>query len=341
VHPEVIAVSVMNKEYQSDITQPLFLSYRDNFVSFTFSAFDFLNEEGDQFAYYLEGFEKDWNYCGNRHYAEYTNLPGGNYTLKLKVQTADGSWVETTRPIRLHVTNPYWKTWWFFILCGVAAFTMGYLFYYLKIQRELEAERLRARLARDLHDDIGSSLSSISILSDIGIKNVSSNPEETQFIFNKISESSHKTMESMKDIVWTVNPENDEIDSILTRVRVYCSEILEPKGIEYVFKANREVENIKLPMEQRRNFYLIFKEAINNIAKYSKCTGVTITILKPDGKIEMGITDNGIGFNPVNVTDKGNGLKNMNERAKSLNGVLRITSKVGEGTIISLSFPLT
>jgi len=209
------------------------------------------------------------------------------------------------------------------------------------MQRKLEAERLRTRLARDLHDDIGSSLSSISILSDMAGKNAYTNPEETQVIFNKISESSHKTMESMKDIVWTVNPENDTMDSLLTRMRIYASEILEPLGIDYHFKVGEEVENSKLVMEQRRNFYLIFKEAINNIAKYSGCSKVSITIYKSEEKIKMKVTDNGIGFNTINNANKGNGLKNMNERAHLMHGKFIIESIEGEGTIITLVFPVT
>jgi ligand-binding sensor domain-containing protein/two-component sensor histidine kinase len=341
IHPEITSVSVMNKNYTSDITKPLSLGYKDNYVSFAFSAFDFLNEKGDQFAYKLEGLDNDWNYCGNRHYVEYTSLQGGDYTFKLKVQNADGVWIETKHPVHLHIATPYWKTWWFIMLCGLAFFALGYLFYYLRIQRKLEAEKIRKDLARDLHDDIGSSLSSISMLSEMAGKNTSNSPEESQFIFNKISESSHKTMESMKDIVWTVNPENDAMDALLTRMRIYCSEMLEPKGIECDFRTGQEVEKMKLPMEQRRNFYLFFKEAINNIAKYSQGTKVVIAIWKIDEKIEIKITDNGIGFNTASAAAKGNGLKNMNERAKLMHGTLAIESKEKEGTKITLIFPIT
>jgi two-component sensor histidine kinase len=341
VHPEVTSVKVMNKEYLSDITQPLFLSYRDNFISFAFSAFDFINEKGDQFAYCLEGFDNDWNYCGNRHFAEYTNLPGGNYTLKLKVQNANGEWIETIHPVILHITTPYWKTWWFFMLCGVAAFALGYQFYYLKMQRKLEAERLRTRLARDLHDDIGSSLSSISMISKMALKNTPDSKEETQFIFNKISESSHKTMESMNDIVWIVNPENDLMDSLLIRMRMYFSELLESKGVKYNFIAAEEVGKVKLDMDQRKNFYLIFKEALNNLTKYSGCTEVMVKILIEGDKILMEIKDNGLGFYPDDVSAKGNGLKNMKERAKMLKGMLTIESKLGQGTTIKLVLPIT
>lgn len=148
-------------------------------------------------------------------------------------------------------------------------------------------------------------------------------------------------MESMKDIVWTVNPENDAVESLLARMRIYCSEILEPKGIEYDFKADEDVQNIKLEMEQRRNFYLIFKEAINNIAKYSRCNNVNIGINKSVEKIEMKIKDDGVGFNTVDILNRGNGLKNMNERAKLMKGSFIIESALGNGTTLTLAFPIT
>jgi two-component sensor histidine kinase len=331
----------MNKEYLSDIRQPLFLSYRDNYISFAFSAFDFLNEKGDQFAYYLEGFDKDWNYCGNRHFASYTNLPGGEYTLKLKVQNSEGVWIETTHPIHIHITTPYYRTWWFILLCGLAIFALGYLFYYLKIQRELEAVRLRARLARDLHDDIGSSLSSISIISNMARKKPEHVPEEARRIFTKISETSQRTLDSISDLVWTMDPENDLAEDLFMRMRVYTSETLEAKEISYEFNVTEQTGRIKMDMEKRKNFYLIFKEAINNIAKYSKCTKVIIDVKPNNGNLELKITDNGVGFAEPQAEQTGHGLKNMKQRALQMNGRITITSKPGKGTSIELIFPYT
>lgn len=341
IHPEVTSVNVMNKNYPTDITKPLYLSYRDNYISFTFSAFDFLNEKVDQFAYYLEGFDKDWNYCGNRHFTSYTNLPGGSYTLKLKVQNAEGIWVETIHPIHIHITTPYYKTWWFFLLCGLSIFGLGYLFYYLQIQRELEAERLRTRLARDLHDDVGSSLSSISIISNMATKKQEHGPEEVRRIFTKISETSQKTLDSISDLVWTLNPENDMMEDLFMRMRVYMSEILEAKEILYEFNVTEETGRIKITMDKRKNLYLIFKETINNIAKYSKCTKVLISIKLLDGNIAMEVADNGIGFIVEQAARTGNGLKNMQQRASQMGGTITIKSKPGEGTGLKLVFPYT
>jgi len=338
IHPEITSISIMNKEYLEDISKPLYVNYYDNIISFTFSAFDFQNESQDQFAYYLEGFNNDWNYCRDRHFASYTNLPGGDYVLHLKVQDVNGDWTETAHPISIHVTTPYWKTWWFFTFCGLIIFALGSLFYYLRIQREIEAEKLRKRLARDLHDDIGSSLSSIFMISKMAMKNKPPTEEENQFIFNKISESSHKTMESMNDIVWIVNPENDSVELLLTRMRMHYSEIMELKGIEYSFNVTGKIGDVNLYMEQRRNFYLIFKEAVNNLAKYSKCSASSVTISIKGKEIEMNIADNGIGFNTADASTAGNGLKNMKDRAKLLNGKLSIESKEGQGTSIALIF---
>ena len=341
IHPEVTSLSVMNKDYASDINKPLFLSYRDNYVSFAFSAFDFLDEKGDQFAYYLEGFDKDWNYCGNRHFATYTNLPGGNYIFHLMVQNSAGEWVESTHPVTMNFSSPYYKKWWFFLLAGLVIFILGYLFYYAQIQHELEAVRLRARLARDLHDDVGSSLSSISIMSSMATKKPEHSPEDVKRIFTKISETSQKTLDSISDLVWTLDPENDLMQDLFMRMRIYTSEILEAKEIMYEFNVAQETELVKMTMGKRKNIYLIFKEALNNIVKYSKCTQVLINVKLHNHTMEFEIADNGIGFIEGQGEHKGNGLKNMKQRALQLNGTITIKSKPGEGTKIKLQFQYT
>ncbi|HTB31603.1 MAG TPA: two-component regulator propeller domain-containing protein [Bacteroidia bacterium] len=341
IHPEVTSLSVMNKDYISDINKPLFLSYKDNYVSFAFSAFDFLNEKGDRFAYYLEGFDKDWNYCGNRHFATYTNLPGGNYTFHLKVQNSSGEWVESSHPVIMNFSTPFYKKWWFFLVSGLVIFILGYLFYYAQIQSELEAVRLRARLARDLHDDVGSSLSSISIISSMATKKREHSPEDVKRIFTKISETSQKTLDSISDLVWTLDPENDLMQDLFMRMRLYTSEILEAKEIMYEFNVAQETELVKMTMDKRKNIYLIFKEALNNIVKYSKCTRVLINVKLINHTMEFEIADNGIGFIEGTGEHKGNGLKNMKQRASQLNGTLTIKSKPGEGTNIKLLFQYT
>ncbi len=164
---------------------------------------------------------------------------------------------------------------------------------------------------------------------------------EARKIFTKISETSQKTLDSISDLVWTLNPENDLMEDMFMRMRLYISEILEAKEIPYEFNVSQETERIKMTMDKRKNLYLVFKEAINNIAKYAKCTKVTINVKRDHENLELEIIDNGIGFIVELVERNGNGLRNMRQRASQMNGTVTINSKPGEGTCLKLLFRYT
>ncbi|MEQ9378505.1 MAG: tetratricopeptide repeat protein [Imperialibacter sp.] len=204
-------------------------------------------------------------------------------------------------------------------------------------KRIIEMERMRNAIARDLHDDIGSTLSSINIISQLALKE--NNGHSGQY-FQSIHEHSSKIMESMSDIVWSINPNNDSLEQVLVKMKEFAAEILEPKGIAFSFQGIDEVKNIVLASEKRKNVFLIFKEAINNAAKYSNASKIIINVAGQNGNIIFSISDNGDGFDPEKVKP-GNGLKNMEARAKSLVGALSRTSAIGNGTHINLEFPIT
>ncbi|WP_416866041.1 MAG: tetratricopeptide repeat protein [Imperialibacter sp.] len=204
-------------------------------------------------------------------------------------------------------------------------------------KRTIEMERMRNAIARDLHDDIGSTLSSINIMSQLALKE--NNGHAGQY-FQSIHEHSSKIMESMSDIVWSINPNNDSLEQVLVKMKEFAAEILEPKGIAFLFQGIDEVKNIELASEKRKNVFLIFKEAINNAAKYSNASEIVIQVAGQNGNIIFSISDNGKGFDPEKVKP-GNGLKNMEVRAKNLFGELSRTSAVGSGTQISFEFPIT
>jgi two-component system, NarL family, sensor histidine kinase UhpB len=206
-----------------------------------------------------------------------------------------------------------------------------------KAKRQIEMERMRNSIARDLHDDIGSTLSSINIISQIALK--SGDRQSVQY-FQSIHEHSSKIMESMSDIVWSINPNNDSLEQVLVKMKEFAAEILEPKGIAISFQGIDEVKNIELASEKRKNVFLIFKEAINNAARYSNASKIVINVAGQNGNIIFSISDNGNGFDPEKVKP-GNGLKNMEARAKSLLGALSRTSAIGNGTHINLEFPIT
>lgn len=205
-----------------------------------------------------------------------------------------------------------------------------------RTKRILAIERVRNSIARDLHDDMGSALSSIQINSQLALKDTT----RTQLLLNRIAESASKMMESMGDIVWSINPENDTLEKMVVKMKEFAAEILEPKNISYSFEIGEEVAKIKLAVETRKNLYLIYKESVNNAAKYSDGSAVVIALCLQNNKLNLSVRDNGKGFEPSTVRP-GNGLLNMAERARSLQGKLTRQSSPGHGTEILAELPIT
>jgi two-component system sensor histidine kinase UhpB len=201
-------------------------------------------------------------------------------------------------------------------------------------RRLIELEKMRNNIARDLHDDMGSALSSIHIISKVAFENGGERQAVNEQL-KKIHENSGSVLENMSDIVWTINPANDTLEKVLFKMNEFAADLFEPLNIRYTFSQSLNFHNIKLGLQTRKDLYLVFKEAVNNIAKYSQCSEVRITITESDRQIEMQIKDNGIGFDR-NAIRSGNGLKNMEERARQFNGALTISSGPGQGTTIVL-----
>lgn len=206
----------------------------------------------------------------------------------------------------------------------------------LKIKRKLEAQMLRNQLASDLHDDIGSALSSIDISSRVALLQ-KNNYEMVETQLQKIRQQAHKTMESMSDIVWSIKPGNDTLEDTLAHMREFASELCEPLGIGLDFKTPQK-ENIFIGTDMRRNLFLIYKEAVNNAAKYSGCKNITTLLDIDNDMLTMKIEDDGKGFDPHTVKN-GNGLTNMQTRAQHIHARIKIASQPGKGTAITLQYP--
>jgi two-component system, NarL family, sensor histidine kinase UhpB len=202
-------------------------------------------------------------------------------------------------------------------------------------KRLLEIEKVRNNIARDLHDDMGSALSSINILSQVALVEKNGN---TQSYLQRIGEQSARMMEDMGDMVWSINPRNDSMSQVLIRMREFASEIFESKNIEYLFTESG-IEHVTLNADQRKNLFLIFKETINNAAKYSQANKIEINLHQQEHTLVMFIKDNGQGFDKQKVK-AGNGLRNLRERAKEINASLVLKSKVGAGTEVNLKVPI-
>lgn len=203
-------------------------------------------------------------------------------------------------------------------------------------KRLIEIEKVRNSIARDLHDDIGSALSSIHIMSQVAMQ-AKENPVQH---LQRISENASRMMESMNDIVWSINPENDSLEQMIIKMKEFASEILEPQDIRFVFEEGPGIKETKLDLDKRKNLFLIYKESINNAAKYSNGTEVIISLKRKDDTLSLSVRDNGKGFE--RSTNKvGNGLMNMNERARIMNGKLVHLSVPGKGTEVLAELPVT
>lgn len=206
-----------------------------------------------------------------------------------------------------------------------------------RTKRLLEVEKLRNSIARDLHDDLGSTLSSIHILSQMALQKKES-PDKG--LFSKINVQTASMMDKLSDIVWSIHPNNDSLEQLLSKMQEFAAEILEPKGITYQFEVGEDAVHIKLDLEKRRNLFLIFKEALNNAAKYADSKHLDIRLNVEDRKLNLLIKDDGKGFD-MKQTKKGNGLFNMQQRASMMGGSMVIESFPEMGTSIQLSAPLS
>src|SRR6185437_7475989 len=218
------------------------------------------------------------------------------------------------------------------VLIGVLVFNRYRVVH--RARRLLELEKMRNHIARDLHDDIGSTLSSINILSKVALQS----GDGGESPLRKIMDRSFAIMEKMDDIVWTINPRNDTMEQLVYRMKEFAGEMLEPLNIRYSFEEEGDLVSLKLDIRQRKELYLLFKEAINNAAKYSQCENLHIRLRRAKDFLKMEIADDGKGF-AEDGQRAGNGLKNMRERAASMPAVIRIDSVVGEGTCIGLDVP--
>jgi len=223
------------------------------------------------------------------------------------------------------------QTIWFKLIALVA---IGFIFFGLysyRLGQMRKVQIIRNNIASDLHDDIGSTLNSISIYSEVAKQQAGKEIPALDLI----GLNSRKIIENMSDIVWTINPENDSFEKIIIRMRSFAYQLLKAKKVEYTFEVDEKLNSIALPMQVRKNFYLVFKEGITNVIKYSEASRVSISLYEKNKIIMLRIRDNGKGI-PVNAQTLGNGLMNMTRRAKEISAELNIISANNGGTEIEL-----
>jgi len=344
--------SIFNKPYSHLLHQErIRLNWKQNYFTLQFAAPHFSFPSTLQYAYMLEGFDKDWVNSGERNFVSYSNLEGGTYTFKVRATPAPGSWGPEFTSLTITVVPPFWKTPLFYILCAITLGAGAYLIYRFRINEILERQAIRNKIAQDLHDNVGSTLSSISVYSQVAkIYYQQHKQDELHTTLEKISTTSGEMISELNDTVWAINPRNDQMGVILQRMESFARPLLLAQQTRLHLEHDKAVEKLNLSMEKRKNFFLLFKESINNALKYAGCSLVEVSVKTSGNSVTMRIHDNGRGFDLAKTSEGykssdvyggGNGLRNMQLRAREMKGVLRIESAPGAGTTITLRFPIT
>lgn len=336
IPPVVISsIKIFNEPVRKE-TDSLELSYSQNFFSFEFAALDYTNPADNQYAYKLEGFDDDWHYVGaQQRIVNYSNLLPGEYVFIVKGSNNDGMWNNVGTKIYLKILPPFWRTWWFLT---AAVILVAFIIYYLSTMRYrnlLAIEKLKGKLAADLHDNVGSGLTEISILSELATHQLKSASSEDSKHLSKISEKARHLVDIMSDIVWMVNPKRDSFYHLMLRLKDTYSDLLNMSEISFKTSNLEKLRSMKIPMEYKQNLFLIFKEGINNAIKHSKCKKISLEANLIKEKLELVLKDDGIGIDKE-IKSRGDGINNMINRAKFIEGNLEIDSS-NEGTIIKFS----
>ena len=332
---------IFDKDYSTELLDNVVhLSHKQNFFSFEFSALKINPDITIQYAYMLEGFDKQWHHSSGLNFATYTNVPGGNYIFRVKATNDIGEWSVNETFIQIHITPPFWQTWWFIVICGVA-FTAGlYFIYRYRMRQVKKVYALRSKISQDLHDEIGATLSSIHVYSSVASKAITKDPAKSLDALQHINENTRHVMENMSDIVWAINTDNFGETSLEGKLKNYGYELLTPLSIQCIYWVDKTIDKRLMNIEARKNILLISKEAMNNIAKYSDATQAMVKLEFAGKSLLLEIADNGKGISDVDQRT-GNGLHNMKQRTESLGGQFRVNSSKNEGTIIRCSIPIT
>ena len=336
-HPPTVALTEFNVferafPLDSSVTtkKVVNLSYDQNFISFAYAALDYANPADNLYAYTMEGFDNRWIEVGTRRYATYTNLNPGSYVFRVKASNSDGIWNDVGTAISLVVRPPYWQTWWFRILVVLVAVGIIALLYNRRVAQLLAIERMRVRIASDLHDDIGSSLGSIALLSDM-VRNKSTLGETESQQLTEISKSARHTAEALRDIVWVINPEHDKIDNLVLRMRDAANSMIRSDKVNFYCQSTKIAHVVD--MDFRRNILLIYKEILHNIIKHARAKTIDIFIDETDSQFHLTVRDDGVGFDPSQPSP-GHGMKTLKTRAGRLGGSVHFESAIGKGTTV-------
>lgn len=320
-------------------------------LEFRFAALSYAAPEKVRLRYQLEGVDSEWTEIRGQRSAVYPGLPPGSYRLRVTACNNDGVWNEQGAVLAFIVLPAWWQTWWV-QSAGLAVFMVAVVFYarywshrrlQLKLQRleqQHAVEKERARIARDLHDNLGASLTQIGLLADMA-RHDAIPAEEVREQSAQLAARTRDLARELDAIVWTVNPGNDTLENLVTYLCQVSQELFRLTPIRCRLDVADEIPACPLSPEARHALFLVARESMNNVIKHSGASEVWLRAGVRDGALELSLEDNGRGFALESAAhSKRNGLRNMRARMEEIGGVFSIRSEPSKGTVVSLRFPL-
>lgn len=333
--PPLVYITKKRSFYSDTDLKPGNLSYDQNYITFEFAGITLSNADKVRYKYKLAGLSNKWSPEFADARVSYANLAPGSYTFVVSAGYPGGNW-SVPALFSFRIVPPFYHTWWFILLSVSLLYLIGCWLYQYRIEQLLKVQIMRNKIASDLHDDIGSALTSISIFSEVADQQLKKHGlQDTREIVGHIAYHSRSMLDAMDDIVWAVNPNNDHFNDLFVRMREFAIPLLETRAVNFDMLIDQEIEEASLSMGLRKNIYLIFKECINNILKHSQSSAIAVSVKKYGKGIELIISDNGKGFNS-SLENNRNGLRNIQKRAAEMGGNVDIISSPGKGTIIKL-----
>lgn len=319
--------------YRLNRTDNLNLNYKQNYLIFSFTYSDYTSPEQNEFQYRLEGLQDEWIKGGVYNRAVYTSLEPGTYRFAVKAKGPNGEFGRV-KALSIIIDPPFWETKWFIFLVALTFLGMGYILYRYRIENILKVERTRQRIADDLHDDIGSKISSVALMLDMVSK---AEGDQKESIVNVAKDEVRTVMRTLRDAIWLVDSENDDMQSFVYRMQQTAHRFFQQENLQLEVPSN--VPSIRMDMKLRRTLFLMYKEVLNNICRHAEASKVSITISIDKRTLTVEIYDNGKGFDPQKV-EWGRGLSTLERRAESDNIDFTIESREEEGTRILLKMEI-
>ena len=278
-----------------------------------------------KYYYRLKGYQEDWVEAEGRT-VHFTNLDNGRYTFEVKAKDSNGNWTQNVSSQNFSILAPWYEKWYAYLLYALALFGVTYIIYYIRLRRLLKYQNLRIQISSDLHDDVGTLLSSVAMQSEILALDA---PKEKIDRFDKLSDLSREAMGRMRDTVWAIDSRKDKMIHLVDRMEDFLADTLQGSALEYDFK-KEFTKAASIPPDIRQNVYLIFKEAVTNAKKYSNGDLVKLQLIQNKSSIHLSVKDNG-RVDAENIKTSGTGLSNFKLRAQRIKGQIQIEHEGGFG----------